>query len=59
MEMVIFDFLRLSMFTMFLCTLNVIDFFADSNPFNLWRLKGRVTHVLEGVNDRSVYEKQG
>lgn len=35
------------MFTMFLCTLNVIDFFADSNPFNLWRLKGRVTHVLE------------
>lgn len=56
MEMVIFDF---SMFTMFLCTLNVIDFFADSNPFNLWRLKGRVTHVLEGVNDRSVYEKQG
>lgn len=36
-----------------------MDFFADSNPFNLWRLKGRVTHVLEGVNDRSVYEKQG
>lgn len=57
--MVIFDF-----FATFQClrcsyALNVIDFFADSNPFNLWRLKGRETHVLEGVNDRSVYEKQG
>lgn len=48
------DFL---MFMMFLCIFNVIDFFVDLNFFNLWRLKGCVIYVLEGVNDWSVYEK--